>query len=456
MKKILGIFGLLVVVCLVTTLGNPRFVTPANVENLIRWTALFGVIGIGVAFVIITGGIDLSIGSVIGLTGCLLPLLLAAEYAASTDRVTIEIVVADEKTVVIAAPDLDLRVGDRLRSIPESGPPRSVTIEKLTQTDVNWFIKTRETPSFLRPESEATVVYFNHRSVPLMVSIVLLISLAIGLTHGLLITKLRLQPFVVTLCGLLIYRGLARFVTGDEVKRFEAGFPTLRSLTDGRPFSIPIPLLGWISEGNWSRYEWNFAAGKPAVGPEGNPIPLPVMEWIAIPTPIIILSVIAIAAGVFLNYTIYGRYLLALGRNEQAARYSGINTDRMVILAYVICSLLAGLAGILFALDLNSAQPASLGNVYELYAIAAAVLGGCSLRGGEGSILGVLIGTAVMRALNNSINMLGIPGELEFVIIGGVILGGVIIDELVKRLAARRRAAGASKAAASAATQNSQ
>jgi ribose transport system permease protein len=150
-----------------------------------------------------------------------------------------------------------------------------------------------------------------------------------------------------------------------------------------------------------------------------------------------------------LNYTIYGRYLLALGRNEQAARYSGINTDRMVIFAYVVCSLLAGLAGMLFALDLNSAQPSSLGNVYELYAIAAAVLGGCSLRGGEGSILGVLIGTAVMRALNNSINMLGIPGQLEFVIIGAVILGGVIIDELVKRLAARRRGAAGAKSAES-------
>ena len=153
----------------------------------------------------------------------------------------------------------------------------------------------------------------------------------------------------------------------------------------------------------------------------------------------------SVLSAILLNRTIWGRYLLALGRNETAARYSGINTDRMKILAYVICSLLAGLGGILFALDLNSIQPSGLGEFYELYAIAAAVLGGCSLRGGEGTILGVIIGTAVMRVLYNAINILGIPTHLEFAIIGSVILAGVIADEAVKRIAARRRAARAAK-----------
>ena len=89
----------------------------------------------------------------------------------------------------------------------------------------------------------------------------------------------------------------------------------------------------------------------------------------------------------------------ALGRNEEAARYSGINTQRMTILAYVLCAVMAGIGGMLFALDGNSIAPSSFGNFYELYAIAAAVLGGCSLRGGEGSILGVIIGTALMHTL---------------------------------------------------------
>jgi ribose transport system permease protein len=440
MKKILGIFGLLVAVCVVTTVGEPQFVTPYNVENLIRWTALFGIIGIGVAFVIITGGIDLSIGSVIGLTGCLLPLLLAVEYVASDEQLRVEEVRAPERIVVVSAADLDLRKGDKLEYRPATGRPRSVTIETFNRTESGLAIKTRESPGFVKPGAQLTVTYFNHRSVPLMFSLVLLISAGIGLTHGLLITKLKLQPFVVTLCGFLIYRGMARFLAGDDVQNFGTEFARLKYLASGQPFSAPIPFLRWISEGNWSRYEWDFRAGAPMLGPEGDPVVLPLIQWIAIPMPFLIVAVVAIAAGVFLNYTIYGRYVLALGRNEQAARYSGINTDRMVIFAYVVCSVLAGLAGMLFALDLNSAQPSSLGNVYELYAIAAAVLGGCSLRGGEGSILGVLIGTALMRALNNSINMLGIPNQLEFVIIGGVILGGVMIDELVRRLAARRRA----------------
>ena len=133
--------------------------------------------------------------------------------------------------------------------------------------------------------------------------------------------------------------------------------------------------------------------------------------------------------------------MLALGRNEEAARYSGINTDRMVILAYVISSSLAGLGGMLFVLDLNSAQPVDFGNFYELYAIAAAVLGGCSLRGGEATILGVIVGTALMQVLRNMITLTTTHTNIEFAIIGAVLLAGVIADELVKRIATKRRAA---------------
>ena len=147
---------------------------------------------------------------------------------------------------------------------------------------------------------------------------------------------------------------------------------------------------------------------------------------------------LAILAGLLLNRTVWGRYMMALGQNEEAARFSGINTDRMVILAYVIGAVTAGFGGVLFALDVNSVQPAVHGNFYELYAIAAAVLGGCSLRGGEGSILGVVIGAAVLRLLYNAINILEIPTQLEFAIIGMVILLGVIADEAVLRIGALR------------------
>ena len=146
-------------------------------------------------------------------------------------------------------------------------------------------------------------------------------------------------------------------------------------------------------------------------------------------------------AAIFLNRTIWGRYLLALGNNEEGARYSGIGTDRLKITAYVICSFLAGLSGLLFAYELDSVQPAQTGEFYELYAIAAAVLGGCSLRGGQGTILGVIIAAAVIRLLRNSINLLGISTHLEYAIIGTVILCGVSADEIIKRVMAKRRAA---------------
>ena len=320
MKKILGILGLLVFVCVFTSISNPRFLGSDNLLNTLRWTSLFSIISIGVAFVIITGGIDLSIGSVVGLVGTILAALLSKH---------------------------------------------------------GW-------------------------SVPAALAFVALISLAIGLAHGLLVTKMKLQPFVVTLCGLLIYRGLARWITDDQTVGFGNKFEGLKYLALGRPSILGLEL----------------------------------------PMPLIIMAVLAVAAGVFLNQTIYGRYLMALGRNEQAARYSGINTHRMTIAAYVISSMLAGLGGVLFSLDLNSVQPVSFGSFYELYAIAAAVLGGCSLRGGEGSIVGVVLGAAVMRVLYNSINLLPfLSVTLEFTIIGLVILGGVIADEMVKRIVARRRVA---------------
>ncbi len=328
MKKIVGILGILIFVVVATIwMSDGIFLRPFNLENLIRRTALFGIISIGVGFVIITGGIDLSIGSVICLVGCGLPWLLMVH---------------------------------------------------------GW-------------------------PLPAALAAAVLLSIVIGLIHGLLITKLKLQPFVVTLCGLLMYRGITRGFTGDQTQGFKDDFKGIRSIATAE-------------------------------------IPVPYVDGFGIPAPCLFLIAVAVFAAIFLNQTIYGRYLLALGRNEEAARYSGINTDRMVILAYVICSFTAGLGGILFVMDVNSAQPVDFGNFYELYAIAAAVLGGCSLRGGQGTIIGIVIGAALMQVLRNMITLVDvIPTHIEYAVIGGVILCGVMADELVKRVASGRAGAKAAK-----------
>ena len=330
-KNTLGIFGLLVAIFAITALLNDKFISAYNMQNLIKWSSLYAVMSIGVAFVIITGGIDLSIGSVVGLVA------------------------------VVLAYQLKVKGID----------PGQAIITTMCM------------------------------------------SLLIGLIHGLLITKAKIQPFVVTLCGLLIYRSLGRWLTDNQ------------SLG-------PVPLeddKGYANIDAINSLDQIFS-GKIAITDSFN-----------LPTPALFLLLLGIAAALFLNRTIWGRYLFALGNNEDGARYSGINTDNMKIIAYVICSFMAGIAGILFAFELDSVQPAQTGEFYELYAIAAAVLGGCSLRGGVGSILGVVIAAAVIRLIYNSINMLGISTHLEFGILGIVILLGVMADEFLKRYSAQRAAA---------------
>lgn len=315
--KVLGIFGLLVLVVIVTGAANPRFFAADNLENVLQRTSLFGILGIGAAFTIITGGIDLSIGSVVGLSATVLPMMLDAGVS-------------------------------------------------------------------------APVALFN----------VVALGALLGAFHGLCITRLGLQPFVVTLCGLLIYRGVARQISGDQTQGFGTDNEALRSIATGTPFSVGA---------------------------------------FDVPAPLFFLAVVAVLAAVLLGRTVWGRWLFALGRNPTAAHYAGVPVDRMVVLAYVLSSMLAALGGVLFALDVGSVQPAVMGNFYELYAIAAAVLGGCSLRGGEGSILGVVLGAAVMRLLYNSIVLVGIPSQLEFAIVGGVLLLGAVADETIRRFARRRR-----------------
>jgi ribose transport system permease protein len=220
----------------------------------------------------------------------------------------------------------------------------------------------------------------------------------IGLIHGLLVARMQLQPFVVTLCGLLIYRGAARYYTDDA--------------TAGFPFGASFPALEWLTTG----------------------------RFYGIPHSLIAFALVTVVMGILLHRSVLGRYFFAVGKNEEAARYSGINTSAVIIASYVLCCGLTAVAAIFIAMYTRSISPSSHGNFYELYAIAAAVLGGCSLRGGEGSIIGVVLGTVLLQVLQNLVNLLGIPSSLNFAVMGSVILIGVIADRQLGK--STRRAVG--------------
>jgi ribose transport system permease protein len=242
--------------------------------------------------------------------------------------------------------------------------------------------------------------------------------------QGLLITRLKLQPFIVTLGGMLLLRGVSQ------------------TIAEGGTLSLGgSPLLD-LANGGWLKVN-------------GDPL---------LPYPFLIfLGVIAIATYV-LHFTVFGRYVYAIGGNRDAAEYSGINVKLVETITYLVSAGLAGVAGVCYAAYIGQMSQ-QVGIAYELYAIAAAVLGGCSLRGGEGTVLGIIIGSAIMRVIDNGINMFQLQYQdaegiqriwrlnpnWTFVIIGGVILVAVILDQVVHIVQGKRRIRRAAAAAAEAA-----
>jgi len=313
-KKDFALLLLILVVGTAVALLNPRFLSAINLANTANLVGLFGIFAIGQAFVIITGGIELSVGSSIALLGVLF-------------------------------------------------------VDLIANMGLSW---------------------------PFALLLMLIAGMVIGLVHGLLITRLGLQPFIITLCGLLIYRGVARFYTADATAGFGFGqsFPVLEMITVGRFWGVPVSFIAML--------------------------------------------LIAAVMWVVLHHSVFGRHLFAVGRNEEAARYSGIPTRRVIVCAYMICGLLTAVSAIFFAMYTRSISPSSHGNFYELYAIAAAVLGGFSLRGGEGSVIGVVLGAMLLQVLQNLVNLLGIPSSLNFAVTGSVILIGVIADNRFSSYRGRR------------------
>lgn len=297
-KSLIALIFLIVVVSFL----NPNFFTVDNILNILRQTSVNAIIAVGMTLVILTAGIDLSVGSVLALCGA---------FAAS--------LIAMEVPVLVAVPTA------------------------------------------------------------------LLAGAALGAISGMIIAKGKVQAFIATLVTMTLLRGVSMVYT------------------DGRPISTGFTDVA-------DSFAW-FGTGY-ALG---------------IPVPIWLMAIVFAAAWYLLNHTRFGRYIYALGGNESATRLSGINVDRVKIGVYAICGLLAALAGIIVTSRLSSAQPTA-GMGYELDAIAAVVLGGTSLAGGKGRIMGTLIGALIIGFLNNALNLLDVSSYYQMIAKAVVILLAVLVD----------------------------
>lgn len=296
-------FLTLAVLFLALSVASPHFLTAVNLAAVARQTAVINILALGMTLVIIAGGIDLSVGSVLAMGGLAGTMAMAAGY------------------------------------------PIAAGIVAGIAAGAFW-----------------------------------------GLVNGLLVAHLRIAPFIVTLGTMGIVRGLALIISG--------GLPV---------HDVPR--------------RFSYLGGGELLG-------APFVLWL----------VLGVAAAVhfILERTRLGRYALAIGSNPEAALYSGIAVERVTVAVYMICGLLAGLAGMVEASRLMTGQPTA-GMTYELQAIAAVVIGGGSLRGGEGSVIGTLIGGFIMGLLANGSDLLGISPYLQQAIIGAVIILAVAADELRKR-----------------------
>jgi len=307
-----GIFLIFAGMVLGASLLSPAFLSSTNLINIVRQMSVVGLIALGVTGIIVSAGIDLSSGSVVGLTA-----VVAASLAQSPDN---------------------------------------------------------------------TSAFYPGLHLPLIVPVVAacLVGALVGLINGTLVAKTRIPPFIATLGTYTAVRGAALLYTG------------------GRPISDLTDEYNFIGQG----------------------------DVFGLPVPIIILVVMAIVTHILYAHTKFGKYIYAIGGNEQAARVSGIDASRYKMLIYVYASFLAALAGLVVSSRIGSGQP-GLGVGYELDAIAAAVIGGTSLSaGGIGTVAGTIVGALIIGVLNNTLDLMNVSAYWQQIIKGCIIVGAVIIDQL--------------------------
>ena len=287
------------VICIIITIITPRFLTVSNMTNVLTQVSVNAVIAIGMTFVILTGGIDLSVGSILAIAGA-----LAASIIKSNGNVLLAVIVA------------------------------------------------------------------------------LLVGAGIGIINGLLVSKGKVQAFIVTLASMTIFRGVTLVYTnGTPISGLSGAFSNI-----------------------------------------GN------MKLGILPVPVLITAAAVLIAYYLLSQTRFGRYLYALGGNEDSARLSGINTDRIKTWVYVVSGITAAISGVIVTSRIGSASP-NAGSGFELDAIAAVVIGGTSLSGGEGSVIGTIIGALIIGVLNNGLNLMNVSPFYQSIIKGLVILIAVLLDK---------------------------
>lgn len=329
-----------------TIVEDGRFYTSRNLENILRQSAVYATAALGMTLVIIAGGIDLSMGSIIA---------LAVVVVAWVLNVPTQTVSADGTTVS------GLLYNDWPRLLP--------------------------VVALLAGVAAATLA---------------------GIANGCMIVGLRLVPFIVTLGTMLIFRGIAKDVADEKDI-----YPPSTWLNDIHDPTL-VPFLNWLT------------------GQEGAKAPTG-FGWLVLPLSIWILIVASIAAALLLRYTRFGRHVFAIGSNEETARLCGVNVERTKILVYALAGFFSGIAAIMLYSDINGIGQPTAAMTYELFVIAAVVIGGGSLLGGEGSVVGSLIGALIITILYMGGKQAGWQQSRQDMIIGAIIIAAVALDRVRHR-----------------------
>ncbi len=337
--------------------GAVTFLSLENFRNILANWSFVGIIALGMTFVIISGGIDLSVGSLVAFAGG------AGIWMMNTVIGAVRI-----RQEMASAGDIHLPL------------PYSYFRSGLAELFIHLHLAGGERAGVL---------------VAVVVSISL--GVAAGTVNGLLIVRARIAPFIATLGGFAAYRSLAM------------------AMIDGGTFDSQSPdLFHRLARGG-------IAIPGAHIG--GN---LPLI----VPYPVLIFFILAAAMAVLLNKMRFGRYIFAIGSNERAARYSGVNVERIKILAYVLIGALTGLSALLVASHTNSVSSSTTGELYELDVIAAVVVGGTLMTGGAGTIFGTVIGVLILGVIGNMLNFLDVSVYLQGLVKGGIIVAAAFVQQV--------------------------